>query len=484
MSQYNEDAKDESANEGNRRSFGQRSNNSRGRGFSSRSGGSQRKDGDRRGGYRGGDRDRRDGDRSQGDRPGNGSYRGNHESGRRFEGRNDRDGERRSYGERDGRRGYRGRDEARDNRGARGGDGRRGGDRRFNNDDHRDDRRSYRGRDGDRGYRVREDSRDNRSGDERRSGRRFNDDDRRTDRRSGGRDFNRDDRRGGGRDFKRDDRRGGNRDDRRGNDRSGRDDRGLQHANRGGANRAQQSGPQRSGYREERINKRINEPAVPADIDPKELDPSVRQELRSLAKDNADMVAKHLIMTAVLLDEEPQKALEHARAAKDRAGRVSVARETNGIAAYHAGEWKEAISELRAARRMSGGPGLLAVLADAERGLGRPEKALEVSREHDVEELDPESRVELAIVVAGAHHDLDDKDAALITLQDVLELPDVPEVNRLRLYYAYADALELVGRTEEAIEWFHKSAELDTEGLMDIEDRIAALSGETAAESE
>jgi len=296
-------------------------------------------------------------------------------------------------------------------------------------------------------------------------------------------DDRRNDRRGGGRDFKRDDRRGGNRDDRRGNDRRS-DDRGFQHANRGGANRAQQSGPQRSGYREERINKRINEPAVPADIDPKELDPSVRQELRSLAKDNADMVAKHLIMTAVLLDEEPQKALEHARAAKDRAGRVSVARETNGIAAYHAGEWKEAISELRAARRMSGGAGLLAVLADAERGLGRPEKALEVSREHDVEELDPESRVELAIVVAGAHHDLDDKDAALITLQDVLELPDVPEVNRLRLYYAYADALELVGRDDEAIEWFRKSAELDTENLMDIEDRIAALNGESAPESE
>ncbi|MGH2015099.1 hypothetical protein, partial [Acinetobacter baumannii] len=77
----------------------------------------------------------------------------------------------------------------------------------------------------------------------------------------------------------------------------------------GGANRAQHSGPQRTGYREERINNRINEPAVPADLDPKELDPSVRQELRSLAKDNADMVAKHLIMAATLLDENPEKAL-------------------------------------------------------------------------------------------------------------------------------------------------------------------------------
>lgn len=206
----------------------------------------------------------------------------------------------------------------------------------------------------------------------------------------------------------------------------------------------------------------------------------MRQELRSLAKDNADMVAKHLIQAAVLLDEDPQKALEHARAAKDRAGRVAVARETNGIVAYHAGEWKEAISELRAARRMSGGPGLLAVLADCERGLGRPEKALEVAREEDLSELDPESRTELAIVLAGAHHDLADKDAALLTLQEQLDAPDVPQVSRMRLFYAYADALELLGRKDEAIEWFSRAAELDSEEVMDTSERLSALTSENS----
>ena len=96
----------------------------------------------------------------------------------------------------------------------------------------------------------------------------------------------------------------------------------------------------------------MNEPKLPEDIDPAELDPSVRQDLTSLAKDNADQVARHMIMAASVMAEDPQLALRHARAAKDRAGRVGVVRETNGVAAYHAGEWKEALAELRAARRM------------------------------------------------------------------------------------------------------------------------------------
>ena len=239
--------------------------------------------------------------------------------------------------------------------------------------------------------------------------------------------------------------------------------------------RGPHSGPQRSGYREERLNKRLNEPEVPQDLDPKELDPSVRQELRSLSKDNADMVAKHLIMAATLLDNEPEKALAHARAAKDRAGRVSVARETCGIVAYHAGEWKEAISELRAARRMSGGPGLLPVLADAERGLGRPEKALEVANDPQADKLDTESKAELAIVVAGAHQDLGQPDEALLALEAQLDNAEAPDVTRMRLYYAYADALATAKRNEEATDWFTRAGEMDTEEVLDVPDRLAEL---------
>lgn len=255
--------------------------------------------------------------------------------------------------------------------------------------------------------------------------------------------------------------------------------------NRGGSNQGggPRSAPQRPGYREERLNKRQNEPQIPEGIDPKDLDPSVRQELRSLSKDNADMTAKHLIMAALLLDEEPEKALAHARAAKDRAGRVAVARETCGIVAYHTGEWKEAISELRAARRMSGGPGLLPVLADAERGLGRPRKALEVAADPQADELDAESKAELAIVVAGAHHDLGELDEALLALKEQLDNKEAPAVTRMRLFYAYADALEAAGRPEDAVEWFQASAELDTEEMMDSEERINAITNPAEADS-
>ena len=299
-------------------------------------------------------------------------------------------------------------------------------------------------------------------------------------RRNDSREDRRDSRQNGGR-YDRDDRgrRGGQRGSReefRGGRGAGRrSSRG--HSQRAGQNQRGfgQTGPQRSGFREERIQNRLNEPKIPEGIDPRELDPSVREELRSLSKDNADMVAKHLIMAATLLDENPQKALEHARAAKERAGRVAVARETNGIAAYHAGEWREAISELRAARRMSGGPGLLPVLADAERGLGRPQKAIEVANEYMPSQLDPESRVELAIIVAGAHQDMRQFDEAVLALQAETGSDDAPKVSQMRVRYAYADALEQAGRSNEAIEWFERAEELDSEGMLDSKNRIAEI---------
>ncbi|MGP6173332.1 hypothetical protein [Corynebacterium sp. A21] len=286
--------------------------------------------------------------------------------------------------------------------------------------------------------------------------------------------------RAGARGDRRDDRRGapqGNRDGRpsRDNDRRGQAPQ-RQHAQRGGTERDEKDlRPQRAGFREERLNKRIAEPDLPTGIDIKELDPMVLQDLRVLSRDNAEAVAKHMIMAATLLDDDPQLALRHARAAKDRGGRVAVARETCGIAAYHAGEWKEALAELRAARRMSGGPGLLAVMADAERGLGRPEKALELGASEDVELLDHESTVELAIVMAGARQDLQQFDSAVVVLQR--QNPDVSTtgVSALRLSYAYANALVLAGRGEEAKEWFTHALAIDEHDLTDSKERLAEL---------
>ncbi|WJY63295.1 hypothetical protein CATRI_06050 [Corynebacterium atrinae] len=265
-------------------------------------------------------------------------------------------------------------------------------------------------------------------------------------------------------------------------DRGGRPDRrggqgDRRHAQRAGAEHSSsnRSAPQRSGFREERLNKRLTEPDLPADIDIHDLDPMVLQDLKVLSKDNAEGVAKHMIMAATLMEDDPQLALRHAQAAKNRAGRVAVARETNGIAAYRAGEWKEALAELRAARRMSGGPGLLAVMADCERGLGRPEKAVELGRSEEARQLDAEGKVELAIVVAGARLDMGQVDAAVVTLQRLEPSLDATGPIAARLSYAYADALAAAGRVDEAKTWFSHADKIDEDELLDAADRLEEL---------
>lgn len=208
------------------------------------------------------------------------------------------------------------------------------------------------------------------------------------------------------------------------------------------------------------------------------MDPAVRRDLLSLDKDNANTVARHLVMAGKLVDEDPELALLHARAARQRAGRIAVVREAAGITAYHAGAWAEALSELRAARRMAGGPGLIAVMADCERGLGRPERAIELGRSDEAALLSGDEASELRIVVAGARMDLGQFDQAVVTLQTKdLDAARTGEA-AARLFYAYADALVAAGRVEDGLKWFLNAAAADLEGDTDAEERVAELTGE------
>ncbi|SEL06834.1 tetratricopeptide repeat protein [Rhodococcus maanshanensis] len=236
--------------------------------------------------------------------------------------------------------------------------------------------------------------------------------------------------------------------------------------------------PRDGGAHAERRAPRPDEPDLPEDVQAGELDPAVRRDLLSLDKSNANAVARHLVMASKLIDDDPRLALAHARAARQRAGRVAVVRETAGITAYHAGEWAEALSELRAARRMAGGPGLLAVMADCERGLGRPERAIELGRSDEARTLSGDEATELRIVVAGARMDLGQFDQAVVTLQTP-ELDAAKEgPTAARLFYAYADALVAAGRVEDGLKWFLNSAAADHDGDTDAEDRVAELSGD------
>lgn len=205
------------------------------------------------------------------------------------------------------------------------------------------------------------------------------------------------------------------------------------------------------------------------------LDFEVRRDLRGLPKDLADNVARHLVAVGELLDDDPTAALAHARFARHRASRVAVVREACGLAAYHASEWAEALSELRASRRM-GGAAHVAVMADAERALGRPERALEIARSPESRDLPRDEAMELLIVTSGARRDLGEYAAAVVGLQ-------VPELDvrrsddpwTCRLFYAYGEALVAAGRREEAVRAFLDAAQTDTEGETDAEERAALV---------
>ena len=216
--------------------------------------------------------------------------------------------------------------------------------------------------------------------------------------------------------------------------------------------------------------------SLPADAEASELDWEVRKELLTLSKGLSELVGRHLVMVARLLDEDPRLALEHARFARGKAGRVSAVREAAGLAAYRAGEWSEALADLRAARRLGCDPGRLAVLADCERALGRPERALEIARSSEAAQLGPDEAVELRIVAAGARRDLGQFDAAVVALRGPdLDTPG-EEPWRARLRYAYADNLLAAGREEEAITWFLAAADVDAEEATDAAERAVELS--------
>ena len=237
---------------------------------------------------------------------------------------------------------------------------------------------------------------------------------------------------------------------------------------------------------EETAKAQSDEPELPEDIDVSELHGEIRREMRSLPKGLADKVAIHLVAAGKLMDTDPEKALEHARFARRRASRIGAVREANGLTAYQMGEWNEALSELRAARRMFGGPGHVAIMADCERALGRPERALELSRSPEAAELTGHEAVELRIVAAGARRDLGEVDASVVSLQ-IPELdPQRQEPWSARLFYAYADNLLAADRVQEAFTWFVHAAHADDEGETDAPERldelVAVLGGADAAE--
>jgi tetratricopeptide (TPR) repeat protein len=188
-----------------------------------------------------------------------------------------------------------------------------------------------------------------------------------------------------------------------------------------------------------------------------------------LSKDNADGTARHLVAAGLQMEaDDLDAALEHALAASRRAGRVAGVRETLGVVYYRRGEWAKALGEFRTARRISGLSHLLPMMADTERGLGRPERALQMAATPEAKRLSPAEQIEMAIVVSGARTDMGQTAAAVQHLRDLAGAGSGREPWAARLRYAYAAALDADGRNEEAQAWYERAAEVDLEGETDV----------------
>lgn len=447
---------------GNHKSYGSgRPGNRGGKGFKPRGNGGKsyghksggfhnddRKGGYRKGnggGYRRGDRDfHRDGE-------GEGQERRFHNGPRKF----NRDGERRG----DRRGGYRGNrgDNPRYQR-----DGERSG---FRHDDRRDgERRNFR-HDGDRRDLRRDDG-------ERRGGRNFHKDGDR-------RDFRRDDRRGERRDgerrnFRRDDRRDGDRRDfRRDNQR--RDFHKDRDQRPEGEERREFTREEKMEYREAKrgeylskprrnsdgtmsfpsqnpyTHRRPGEPKMPKGIEWSMLSTDDRERLRGLSKEHAENIGLHILAAYTLEERDPELALEHAKWVAHQASRIDFARETLAFVAYRQGDYKLALREFRTAFRMNGFLDYLPFIADCERGMGEPKKAIETAMSDDAKYLRGESKAEMFLVYAGALGDLELWDKAIEIVHTLGRSKGLAGEYRMRAVQAEQYFLEQAGRSDEAV---------------------------------
>lgn len=192
-------------------------------------------------------------------------------------------------------------------------------------------------------------------------------------------------------------------------------------------------------------------PLVPSEITPEDLDISLRVQLKTLTAENAEMVARHLAMVGLLINDDPELAHKHALAAARRAGRLGLVHETLGVTAYAIGDYALALRELLTHRRVTGSNDQLPLIVDSERGMGRPAKALEVATGIDRSKLPVGVRINLAIALSGARLDLDQKELAL----EELEIPELTPKSIYPqsplLFRSYAECLRDLGR--DAADW-------------------------------
>jgi len=234
---------------------------------------------------------------------------------------------------------------------------------------------------------------------------------------------------------------------------------------------AAQDWEDRDPFNTRSVRPRHDDPIIPEDALASDLDRVARNELKTLAKDNAEGVAQHLVMAARLIESDPATAHLHALSAARRAGRIGVVRETLAITAYAIEDYALALRELRTYRRITGRDDQLPLMVDSERALGRPDKALELARSVPKASLPVPVQVELAIAMSGARLDQGNPTAALQELTIPQLNPSVVFSYSPALFAAYATCLEDLGRDEDAeLWWAHADTAADALAERDTDD--------------
>ncbi|KAB7788636.1 hypothetical protein [Bifidobacterium cebidarum] len=297
---------------------------------------------------------------------------------------------------------------------------------------HRDgDRRNFR-RDGERGGFRRDDRRDG----DRRDFHRDNRDNRGGFRREDRKDFRHDDRRDGGRrEFNAEEKR-----EYRENKRSEYMSRPRRNSD------GTMSFPSQNPY----TARRPDEPRMPKGMEWSMLSKDERERLRGLSKEHAENIGLHILAAYALEEKDPDLALEHAKWVARQASRIDFARETLAFVAYRQGNYKLALREFRTAYRMNGFQDYLPFIADCERGVGNPKKAVEIAQSEEGKQLHGAPKVEMFLVYAGALGDLELWDKAIEVVHTVGRSQGLPGEYRMRAVQAEQYFLEEAGRTGEA----------------------------------
>ncbi len=225
----------------------------------------------------------------------------------------------------------------------------------------------------------------------------------------------------------------------------------------------------------------VSEPPLAKDA-PVDVPKGVRREIQRVTNDaeTGNRLLQHATAAFAALDErDGRTALPHLRYLKARLPRTGLLREALGVALYLQEDYRDAMSELQAFRRLTGSVEQNHLVADCIRAVGEGEHRIpELIEEMEAaEEPAPDSaRFEGRIVWASWLADQGDVGAGRAVLAPLLdeEPGEDAEEHHLRAWYVAGDLAQRAGDTDTARSSFGRITAVAT-GFFDTEDRLDAL---------